>query len=303
MTTNNDTKHGVIFAILAYVMWGLAPLYFKQLHEVPAYEILAHRALWSCIFVAVLVSLFKFWPMVKSVLSTPKNIFLLLCTSLLISINWLTYIWAVNNGHLLDASLGYFINPIINVLLGMVFLSEKLRKLQWVAILLAIVGILIQVISLGYLPWVALVLSCSFGFYGLMRKKLKLNPLVGLFIETMIMLPVAAIYLFLIADSATADLASNSMSLNLLLISAAFVTTIPLLCFNHAAVRLPLSTLGFFQYIGPTLLFIMGVTLFDEAINTETLMTFAFIWAGLVLFSVDGIKHNRYQRALLKTSS
>jgi len=303
MTTNNDTKHGVIFAILAYVMWGLAPLYFKQLHEVPAYEILAHRALWSCIFVAVLVSLFKFWPMVKSVLSTPKNIFLLLCTSLLISINWLTYIWAVNNGHLLDASLGYFINPIINVLLGMVFLSEKLRKLQWVAILLAIVGILIQVISLGYLPWVALVLSCSFGFYGLMRKKLKLNPLVGLFIETMIMLPVAAIYLFLIADSATADLASNSMSLNLLLISAAFVTTIPLLCFNHAAVRLPLSTLGFFQYIGPTLLFIMGVTLFDEAINAETLMTFAFIWAGLVLFSVDGIKHNRYQRALLKTSS
>jgi len=302
MTTNNDTKHGVIFAILAYVMWGLAPLYFKQLHEVPAYEILAHRALWSCIFVAVLVSLFKFWPMVKSVLSTPKNIFLLLCTSLLISINWLTYIWAVNNGHLLDASLGYFINPIINVLLGMVFLSEKLRKLQWVAILLAIVGILIQVISLGYLPWVALVLSCSFGFYGLMRKKLKLNPLVGLFIETMIMLPVAAIYLFLIADSATADLASNSMSLNLLLISAAFVTTIPLLCFNHAAVRLPLSTLGFFQYIGPTLLFIMGVTLFDEAINAETLMTFAFIWAGLVLFSVDGIKHNRYQRALLKTS-
>jgi len=302
MTTNNDTKHGVIFAILAYVMWGLAPLYFKQLHEVPAYEILAHRALWSCIFVAVLVSLFKFWPMVKSVLSTPKNIFLLLCTSLLISINWLTYIWAVNNGHLLDASLGYFINPIINVLLGMVFLSEKLRKLQWVAILLAIVGILIQVISLGYLPWVALVLSCSFGFYGLMRKKLKLNPLVGLFIETMIMLPVAAIYLFLIADSATADLASNNMSLNLLLISAAFVTTIPLLCFNHAAVRLPLSTLGFFQYIGPTLLFIMGVTLFDEAINAETLMTFAFIWAGLVLFSVDGIKHNRYQRALLKTS-
>ena len=236
----------------------------------------------------------------KSVLSVPKNIFLLICTSVLISANWLTYIWAVNNGHLLDASLGYFINPIINVLLGMVFLSEKLRKLQWVAILLAVAGILIQVVALGYLPWVALVLSCSFGFYGLLRKKLQLNPLVGLFIETTIMLPIAAIYLFIFAESATSDLTMNSLNLNLLLLSAALVTTVPLLCFNHAAVRLPLSTLGFFQYIGPTLLFIMGVTLFDEVVTNETLMTFSFIWAGLVLFSIDGIKHSRHQSARLK---
>ncbi|SGY98593.1 EamA family transporter RarD [Moritella viscosa] len=301
MTTNNETKQGVIFAILAYVMWGMAPLYFKQLNQVPAYEILAHRAVWSCILIAVLLSLFKLWPMVKSVLSVPKNVLLLICTSLLISVNWLTYIWAVNNDHLLDASLGYFINPIINVFLGMVFLSEKLRKLQWVAILLAVIGILIQVITLGYLPWVALVLSCTFGFYGLLRKKLRLNALVGLLIETIIMLPIAATYLFIFADSATSDLSANSMHLNLLLLSAAFVTTIPLLCFNHAAVRLPLSTLGFFQYIGPTLIFILGVTLYDEVVNTETLLTFVFIWIGLVVFSIDGFKNNRHQRARLKS--
>lgn len=299
MKTNNETKQGVIFALLAYVMWGLVPLYFKQLHQVPAYEILAHRAIWSCVFLAILLCLFKLWPKVWAVLQVPRNVLLLVCTATLISINWLTYIWAVNNDHLLDASLGYFINPIINVILGMVFLSEKLRKLQWLAIGLAVAGVLVQIITLGYLPWIALVLSCSFGLYGLLRKKLHLNALVGLLIETVIMLPVAGIYLFVLADSATSDLSSNPMTLNLLLLSAAFITTLPLLCFNNAAIRLPLSTLGFFQYIGPTIMFILGVTLYGETVNTETLTTFMFIWAALVVFSFDGVKQRQYRAAKL----
>lgn len=300
MTSNDETKKGIIFAILAYGMWGLAPLYFKQLNHVPAYEILAHRALWSFVFIAVLLTVFKLWDNVKSVLSKPKNVLLLCCTAALISINWLTYIWAVNNNHLLDASLGYFINPIINVLLGMIFLAEKLRKLQWVAIVLAAVGVLVQLFTLGYLPWIALILSCSFGLYGLMRKKLHLNALVGLFIETLLMLPIAAIYLTSFADSATADLGNNSLYLTVMLVSAGIITTLPLLCFNNAAIRLPLSTLGFFQYIGPTIMFILGVVLYGEEINPATLTTFMFIWAALVVFSFDGIKTSRKNRVKIK---
>lgn len=300
MTSNDETKKGIIFAILAYGMWGLAPLYFKQLNHVPAYEILAHRALWSFVFIAVLLTVFKLWDNVKSVLSKPKNVLLLCCTAALISVNWLTYIWAVNNNHLLDASLGYFINPIINVLLGMIFLAEKLRKLQWVAIVLAAVGVLVQLFTLGYLPWIALILSCSFGLYGLMRKKLHLNALVGLFIETLLMLPIAAIYLTSFADSATADLGNNSLYLTVMLVSAGIITTLPLLCFNNAAIRLPLSTLGFFQYIGPTIMFILGVVLYGEEINPATLTTFMFIWAALVVFSFDGIKTSRKNRVKIK---
>jgi chloramphenicol-sensitive protein RarD len=300
MKTDNETKQGVIFALLAYVMWGLVPLYFKQLHQVPAYEILAHRAIWSCVLLVILLCLFKLWPKVWAVLQVPRNVLLLVCTATLISINWLTYIWAVNNDHLLDASLGYFINPIINVFLGMVFLSEKLRKMQWLAIGLAVTGVLVQIITLGYLPWIALVLSCSFGLYGLLRKKLHLNALVGLLIETVIMLPVAAIYLFVLADSATSDLSNNPITLNLLLLCAAFITTVPLLCFNNAAIRLPLSTLGFFQYIGPTIMFILGVTLYGETVNTELLITFMFIWAALLVFTFDGIRQRQYRAPKLK---
>lgn len=299
MIDNNEAKKGVIFAILAYTMWGLAPLYFKQLQAVPAYEILAHRALWSCVLIAGLLSVFKLWPQVKAIVKKPKYMMVLFGTAALISVNWLVYIWAVNSNHLLDASLGYFINPIINVLLGMVFLSEKLRKLQWVAVTLAAIGVLVQVVTIGYLPWVALVLSCSFGLYGLIRKKLHLNALVGLLIETMLMLPVAAIYLFVIADTPTSDLASNTWVLNITLLSAAIITTVPLLCFNNAAIRLPLSTLGFFQYIGPSIMFILGVTLYGEKILPETLTTFLFIWAALVVFSFDGLRQNRKNKAML----
>ena len=303
MNSNVETKQGVIFAILAYTMWGLAPLYFKQLHMVPAYEILAHRAIWSCVFITLLLSLFKLWPKVLAVCAQPKHIGLLACSALLISINWLTYIWAVNNDHLVDASLGYFINPIVNVLLGMIFLAEKLRKWQWLAIALATSGVILQVITLGYLPWIALVLSCSFGFYGLLRKQLKLNALVGLLLETLIMLPIAAIYLFVIADSATSELSSNPTSLNILLVSAAFITTLPLLCFNGAAVRLPLSTLGFFQYIGPTIMFILGITLYGEQVDSATFTTFLFIWGAILVFSLDALRHRRQQRRSLREAA
>ena len=194
---------------------------------------------------------------------------------------------------MLDASLGYYINPLINVLLGMVFLGERLRKLQWFAVSLATIGVLIQLVAFGSLPIVALALATTFGFYGLMRKKIGVEPQAGLFIETLVMLPAAAIYLLFIANTATSNMSDNSMTLNLLLISAGIVTTAPLLCFTGAATRLKLSTLGFFQYIGPSLMFLLAVLVYGEAFSIDKALTFAFIWGALVIFSFDGLKSNR----------
>lgn len=298
MKTDNETNKGILFAILAYVIWGITPLYFAQLRAVPAYEILAHRAIWSFFVIAALLSLLKLWPQVKRIFQRPKTIGLLCVTAILISINWLTYIWAVNNGHLLDASLGYFINPIVNVILGMLFLAEKLRKWQWTAVAFAVTGVTIQIVTFGSLPWIALVLSCSFGLYGLLRKKLHINALVGLLIETLFMLPIAGLYLFGLATTPTADLMSNPASLNILLLLAGIITTVPLLCFNNAAIRLPLSTLGFFQYIGPSIMFVLGVYWYGETVSPDKLVTFSFIWAALLIFSLDGITQNRKQRLL-----
>jgi chloramphenicol-sensitive protein RarD len=296
MSTDNDqSRQGVLYALGAYLMWGIAPVYFKALHGVPALEILGHRIFWSFLFLAALIYFGQQTPMLKQLMRSKKKLALLLVTSLLIACNWLIFIWAVNANHMLDASLGYYINPLFNVLLGMLFLGETLRKLQWVAVLLAAIGVLIQLVMFGSIPIVAFALAITFGFYGLLRKKVNIGAQVGLFVETLILVPVAAIYLFLIADSATSDFASNSLSLNLLLFSAGIVTTLPLLCFAGAATRLKLSTLGFFQYIGPSMMFLLAVLAYGESFTPDKAITFAFIWGALILFSWDGIK-NRKQR-------
>ena len=266
-------RQGIIYALCAYTLWGLAPIYFKTISAVPAAEILTHRMIWSCALLMVLLTL--------------------AFTSVTVGGNWLLFIWAINNGHMLDASLGYYINPLFNVLLGMVFLSEKLRRLQWWAVGLAVIGVAVQLIAFGSLPWIALVLASSFAIYGLIRKKLALDALTGLLIETMIMLPPAAIYLWGFADSPTSHLTQNDWHLNLLLIAAGVVTTAPLLCFTAAATRLKLSTLGFFQYIGPSLMFILAVTLYGEALALDKMITFGCIWSALVLFSLDGLRSGK----------
>ncbi|EOD56506.1 EamA family transporter RarD [Aeromonas molluscorum] len=286
-------RQGIIYALCAYTLWGIAPIYFKLIAEVPAAEILTHRIIWSCALLAVLVLLGRQWSKVQTVLRKPKVLMTLALTSTVVGGNWLLFIWAINNGHMLDASLGYYINPLFNVLLGMVFLGEKLRRLQWWAVGLAVVGVAVQLIAFGSLPWIALVLASSFAFYGLVRKKLALDALTGLLLETLILLPPAAIYLWGIADSPTSHMADNSLYLNLMLIAAGAVTTAPLLCFTAAATRLKFSTLGFFQYIGPSLMFILAVTLYGEALRTDKLITFACIWSALVLFSLDGLRSSR----------
>ena len=287
------TRQGILLAVGAYTMWGIAPIYFKSLSEVSPLEILSHRVVWSFFLLAFLLHLGRSWRNVRDTLTSKPKMTYLVATSLLVGVNWLIFIWAVNANHMLDASLGYYINPLINVVLGMIFLGERLRKLQWFAVGLAAIGVLIQIVAFGSIPVVAIALAFSFGFYGLLRKKVSLEAQTGLFIETLVMLPAAAIYLLFIADSATSDLAANSISLNLLLVAAGIVTTLPLLCFTGAATRLKLSTLGFFQYIGPSLMFLLAVLIYGEAFTTDKAVTFAFIWGALVIFSFDGLRHNK----------
>ena len=291
----DQATRGALYAIGAYTLWGIAPLYFKQLTQIPAYEILTHRVIWSFLLLMLLLSALKIWPSVRAVLRQPKNLLLLTLSSVIIGLNWLVYIWAVNSNHILDASLGYYINPLFNIVLAMFFLGERFRPIQWFAVALATSGVLVQLVVFGRLPWIALVLAMTFGLYGLIRKKVPVDPIAGLMLETLVLLPLAAIYLFFIADTPTSHLGANSLNTNLWLISAGLVTTAPLLLFAGAAKRLKLSTLGFFQYIGPSLMFLVAVSLYDEPLTTDKIITFALIWCSLMIYSWDGIRQRKKQ--------
>lgn len=291
-----QTRLGVILALAAYFIWGIAPAYFKVIWFVPADEILTHRIIWSIFFMIALISVSRQWSQVKQLLHTPKKILLLAVSAVLVGGNWLLFIWSVNNHHLLEASLGYFINPLVNILLGMVFLGERFRRMQWLAVILAASGVLVQLWAFGSLPIISLGLAFSFAFYGLLRKKIAVDAQTGMLVETLWLLPVAAIWLFGIADSATSHMTQNSWSLNLLLMAAGVVTTVPLLCFTGAAMRLRLSTLGFFQYIGPTLMFLLAVTFYDEHPGTDKMVTFGFIWVALAIFVMDALYTQRRGR-------
>jgi len=294
MNKFSETQIGVMYALSAYFIWGIAPLYFKHLDFISVYEILAHRVIWSVVVTGLLVSYLKDWGNVLSVCRAYKSVIMLILTSLLISCNWLVFIWAINNGKMLEASLGYFINPIVNVVLGLVFLSERLSRLKWFAVLLAFIGVSAQAWQVGELPWVSLVLPVTFAFYGLLRKKVKVKAITGLFLETLAVLPIAAIYLIIFAESQTSNLFNNALPLNLLLMLAGIVTAMPLICFGQAALRLPLSTLGFFQYLAPSLVFVFAVFIYDEPISFIKLFTFACIWTGIFIF----IFENKISRLL-----
>ncbi|MBV7315732.1 EamA family transporter RarD [Shewanella sp. NIFS-20-20] len=292
-----ENRKGILLAIAAYSMWGFAPLYFKLLSQVSAAEILLHRIIWSFIFMMLLLMVTGGAANIRQVLKRPKQLAILTVTSTLIAGNWLLFIWAVNNNHMLDASLGYYINPLFNVMLGMVFLSERLRPLQWLAVGLAALGVLIQVISFGSIPIVSIGLAVSFGLYALLRKKVNIDAKSGLLLETAILMPVALAYLAWMPSDAGANMLTNDWDLNLLLMAAGIITSLPLLCFAGAAVRIPLSVLGFFQYIGPSIMFTLAVVYFDEPFSLEKSVTFGFIWCALVIFTVDMANNRRQRRA------
>ncbi|HBO22273.1 MULTISPECIES: EamA family transporter RarD [unclassified Providencia] len=288
MSQQNTTK-GVLCALGAYFIWGVAPIYFKTIKEVPAEEILTHRIIWSFFFMLILLTATRHWSYMRQVLKHPKKILILGVTAVTIASNWLIYIWAVNNGHMLQASLGYFINPLINVLFGMLFLQERFRRMQWIAVGLALTGVLIQLWQFGSVPVIGLSLAVTFATYGLLRKKLGVDAQIGMTFETLWLLPVGVIFLLFFADSPTSNMAMNDWHLNVLLIAAGVITTIPLLLFTEAANHLRLSTLGFFQYMGPSIMFLLAVFMYDEVMTPELLITFGFIWVALILFTLDAL--------------
>lgn len=282
----SQTKQGVILALAAYGSWGVAPMYFKLIDSLSSLDILMHRIIWSVITLIILILAMQQWGKVREAIKSKKLLASLFFTGFLLAGNWFLFIWAVNNDHLLDASLGYYINPLLNVLLGFLFLGERLRPMQMFAVASALFGVILLIISYGKFPWIALVLAFSFGIYGLLRKKIPVESAPGLLIESTMLLPIALLYWPLFAsDSAT--MINNNMNLNLILLCAGIVTTFPLVCFNAAAKRIQYSTLGFFQYIAPSMMFLLAVGLYGEPLDHARLITFGFVWFGLLIFSWD----------------
>ncbi len=294
METKSGSQIGGLIAVLsAYIIWGFSVVYFKAVAEVPPLEILCHRVIWSVLLLFVLLVAGRRVAEIRVLLARKRLCAMLLLTSILIGMNWFVFIWAVTNGYMLDASLGYFINPLVSVLLGMIFLRERLTIFQWLAVVFACVGVAIQLIRFGSLPVVALFLACSFAFYGLFRKQIGLEPRLALFVETALLFPVAFGYLVFFAQSPTANIWNNSFTLNMLLLFAGVITTVPLLCFTYAASRLRLSTLGFCQYLSPSIMFLLALFCYREPLHQETALTFGFIWIALLIFTADGLVQRR----------
>jgi chloramphenicol-sensitive protein RarD len=282
------TRTGVLSAALAYALWGLFPLYFRLLAGVPALDVLVHRVVWSLVFVLVLLAARRQWAWLRETLQRPRVIAAFAASALLLSANWLTYIWAVTHGHVVDASLGYFITPLVNVLLGSTVLHERLRPPQWTAVALATAGVLWLAVQGGELPWIALVLATTFGGYGLLRKTAPLGALEGLTLETMLLAPFAVVLLVGDMLHASGSFPSASSTTNALLVGIGPVTAIPLLLFAAGARRIRMSTLGLLQYLAPSIQFVLGVWLFGEPFSPLRTVGFALIWLALAIYSVEG---------------
>jgi chloramphenicol-sensitive protein RarD len=288
---------GAVLAFAAFSWWGLAPIYFKLLRSVPATEVLAHRVIWSVLLLGALVIGRGGTTPLWQELRTPGRLRLYLATTLLLSCNWLIFIWSIQQGRLVEASLGYYINPLVNVLLGMMFLGERLSRIQAAAVLLAGVGVTVQIVARGDLPWISLALAFSFGFYGLLRKRAQTDATRGLFLETLLMAPAALLYLALLAGDGRSHFLHSSTSTDVLLIAAGVVTTVPLLLFLEGARRIRLATLGLMQYVAPSLQLLLAVLAFGEAFSASYALTFALIWSALALYSWEAF---RSRAALLR---
>ena len=281
---------GIVYATLAFFCWGIFPLYFHALGEVPAMEILAHRMLWSLLFLVVVLSARRQWRWLPQTLRRPRVLASFAASAVLLSANWFVYIWSVNNGHVIDASLGYFINPLVNVLLGVLVLKEKLRRAQWAAIALAAAGVLWLTWSAGQVPWIALILGITFGAYGLLRKTAALAALEGLSLETMMLFPLALCYVvWLTVHGQNTFVNSESDGTRWLLAAAGPITAVPLLLFAAGARRIPMAALGLLQYLSPTMQALLGVWVFHEAFPPARLAGFVIIWAALALYVAEGL--------------
>jgi chloramphenicol-sensitive protein RarD len=292
-----SSKRGILYGIAAYGAWGLFPLYFKAVAAVAPVEVLAHRAVWSFLVLAVLIAALGRWTELWRELRSRRLLLMLAFSTLLIAFNWLVFIYSVASGQVLQSSLGYFINPLVNVLLGVAVLRERLRPWQVVSVLLALAGVAVMAGFAGHAPWIALTLAVTFALYGLMRKVMPVDGLVSLTVETLAMMPAALAYLGYLA--ATGQGEHNDPRLLGLLALSGPVTTVPLLFFGAAARRLRLSTMGILQYLSPTLQFLLAVIVFREPFATAQIVTFACIWAGIAVYTADSFRAARQARLAL----
>ncbi|MEE8394258.1 MAG: EamA family transporter RarD [Rhodospirillales bacterium] len=286
ISTKGETPMmGAAYALGAFLIWGGFPVFFKLLDQVPALEVLGHRIVWSMVFMGLLLLFLGRWRAVGETLANRRLVLTLGLSALMISTNWLVFIWAVNEGRILETSLGYFISPLVSVVLGVVFLKESMRPWQWIAVFLAVIGVVILVAQAGQLPWVSLVLALSFAFYGLIRKVAKVDAFTGLFVETLIVAPLALVFLvYLVIDGSGSF---TNLGLDGLLILSGVITALPLILYVQGAKRLRLSTIGLIMYITPTSHFALAVFVYGEPFTTAHLICFAFIWTGLAIYTFD----------------
>lgn len=284
-----NARSGLLLGLGAYVLWGVLPLYFKAMSHVPATQIVAHRIIWSLFFLAALASLWGRWPAIRTAITTPRVALTLLVTAILIGVNWLVYIYAVLSGHVLEGSLGYYLNPLVNVLLGVFLLKERLTLLQKIAVGIAAAGVAVLAAGAGEALWISLTLAASFATYGFLRKIAPVDSLEGLSIETMMLTPLALGWILFMQSSGEGAFLADRTT-DILLILGGALTAIPLLLFTAAARRLPYSTLGFLQYIAPSLQFLLAILVFGEPLTAAHLICFGAIWVALAIFLVEGIR-------------
>jgi chloramphenicol-sensitive protein RarD len=284
---SRETRLGLLYATGAFLLWGVVPIYWKTLQHVPALETLAHRVVWGLVFVAVWMTIRGRWSELRGVFRRPRTVAALLASTVFIAVNWGLFIYAVNTNRILATSLGYYINPLVNVLLGLIVLHERLNRKQWFAVTLAALAVVLLTVQAGELPWISLVLPASFGLYSLLRKTVNADAVVGLTFETAALFPLAAAFLLRQEIRGVAALGHQGFGIDVLLVSAGAVTAVPLILFTLGLRRIPLSTAGLLQYIAPTCTFLLAVLLYDEPFTTAHAVSFGLIWTALVIYSFD----------------
>jgi chloramphenicol-sensitive protein RarD len=289
----DERRSGVASGLAAYGMWGLFPLYFPLLEPAGGLEIVAHRVLWSLVFIAGLLTVVRRWSLVRAVVADRRTMLVLLGAALLIAVNWLVFVYAVNSGHVVETSLGYFINPLVSVLLGVVVFSERLRPLQWTAVGIAAVAVAVLTVDYGRPPWIALALAVSFGLYGLMKKVVRVEAAPGLFVETALVVVPAGVVLAVLHAQGEATAGSAGVGHLLLLVSSGIATAIPLLLFAAATRRIPLSTVGLLQYVTPLMQLAIGVFVYHEPMPAARLAGFVIVWVALAVFTADSLRQAR----------
>jgi chloramphenicol-sensitive protein RarD len=292
----DESRRGAIYGALAYLLWGAFPLYWPLLEPAGAVEILAHRMVWSLVVVVLVLTLTRDWQWVRPFLRNRRQVMLLVAAALTISVNWCVYIYGVNSGHVVETSLGYFINPLVTVLLGVVVLGERLRPMQWAAVGVASVAVVLLTVDYGHPPWIALALAFSFGTYGLLKKQAAVGPVRSLTVETAVLFVPATALLVALEVHGTGSFGHVPAAHELLLISTGVVTAVPLLFFGAAAIRVPLTTLGLLQYLAPIFQFLVGVLVYDEQMTAFRLGSFGLVWLALAVFTLDTLRQHRARR-------